>query len=119
LSGGMKKRAAVALARGDNRIETCGGFVEKENLRIHRQGASYRGAFLHTPTELRWHIVLESGQAHLIQFEPHDDFNGRILELGVLAKGESDVFANRHRSKQRAPLKRHPDSLANLVHLLA
>src|SRR5260370_1453023 len=103
-------------AGSNNRIQSRGRLVEKKNLRIHGQRASHRGALLHAAAQLRRHVVLESGQTYLIQFQPQDDFDGRLFQRGVLAQRQSHVFSDGHRAKQRAALKRHADFLPDFVH---
>lgn len=73
--------------------------------------------FFHPPAELRGHVVLEPGKAHLIELEADNDLDGGIVELGMLAKGQSHIFADGHGAKQRAALKRHTHFLAELVAL--
>ena len=47
----------------------------------------------------------------------HDDIDGGFVELGVLAQGKSDVFADGHRAEERALLKRHAHFLENFLAL--
>src|SRR6202011_5141511 len=91
-------------------------FIEEKNLRVHRQSASDGGAFLHATAKLRRHVILKPLEPHLLQLEPHHDFDRRVLELGVLPQRQPHILADAHRAKQRSALKRHANLLANLVH---
>ena len=83
-------------AGGDDGIEAGGRLIEEKNFGIHGQRASDRGAFLHSAAELRGHIVLETLQTDLLEFQAQHDFDGGILEFGMFAERESDVFADGH-----------------------
>ena len=102
----------------NDRIEPRGRLVEEQDLRVHRQRASHRGALLHSAAQLRGHEVLEACQAHLLQLDPHHDLDGRFFKMGVLAQRQRHIFAHRHGAEKRPALKRHSHLLANLVHLV-
>ena len=107
----------IVDSRGDDRIQAGGGLVEKENFRVHGERPRNGGAFFHSAAQLRRHVVFKTGEANLFEFQPHHDFDRRIIEWGVLAQGERDIFSHGHRPEQRAALKRHPHFLAQFVAL--
>ena len=67
-------------------------------------------------TQLRRHVVFESFEPDLLQFEPKDDFNGGVFQPGMFSKGQSHVFAHGHRAEQGTTLEGHADLRANFVH---
>ncbi len=104
-------------SRGNDRIKPGGRLIKKKNLGIHGQRASHGGALLHATAQLRGHVVFESGQTHLVEFEAQNNFDGRIFQLGMLAQRQGHVFSDRHRTKQCATLERHADFFPDFVHL--
>src|SRR6267154_1098131 len=88
----------------NNRIQPSRRLIEEKNLRVHGQRAGNCGAFFHSAAQLRGHVVFESRQADLIQFQPQNNFDGRIFQFGMLAQQQRHIFADRHRAKQRAAL---------------
>src|SRR5712671_142991 len=103
-------------AGGDNGIESGRRFVEEKNFGVHGKSASDSGTFFHAATELRRHVVLETLQSNLLEFETQHDFNGGFLEASVFAERQGNVFADGHGAEERATLKGHANFLADFIH---
>src|SRR5258706_6964734 len=109
------KKLSVNTRRDDG-VQSSRGLVEKQNLRVHGQGAGNSSAFLHAAAELRGCVVFKSLEPNLLQFEAKDDLNGGVFQLRMLSKRKSHVFAYGHGTEQGATLKGHADLSSNLVH---
>ena len=55
-------------------------------------------------------------QPDLSEFDADDHLNGGLFQVRVLAQRQGDVFSNRHRTDERATLKRETDPFSHCVH---
>ncbi len=76
---------------GNNRVETSGRLVKEQYLRIHGKGAGDTRTLLHASAQFRRHEILKACQPHLIEFQPDDNLDRRLLKLGVFAQRERDM----------------------------
>ena len=107
----------IVDAGGHDRVEPRRRLIEEQDLRVHRQRAGDGGALLHAAAQLRGAEAFETAEAHLLQLDPHHDFDGGWRQVGVLEQRQRDVFAHCHGTDQRAALKREADLLADGIQL--
>src|ERR1700730_2997352 len=70
MEGLLKKKNEFIQFGRDNRIKTCGRFVEYKNLRIESKGTSHCGPLLHASGQLLRMQVAEFCQANYRQLHP-------------------------------------------------
>ncbi len=90
-------------------VEAGGRLVEKQQFGVERQGTRQRRALHHAAAEfgriLRADLRLETGHGQL----PGGDFvDQAVIEPGVLAQRQANIFADGQRAKQAAALEHHP-----------
>src|SRR5215469_4329688 len=90
------------------RIESRGGFIEKHDARLERQGASESGALYHPARELRRHLAaIIAAQTHHLEPQHRQLMNQCIIKTVELPKRQHYVLGHGHGGEQSASLKQH------------
>ena len=95
-------------ARRADRIQSGGRFVEKQDLRVHRQGAGEPGPFAHAARQLRGQFRRRLGrQADEVDLQHRDIVHHALRQREVFAHGNFDVLLHIKRPEQGAVLEQH------------
>src|SRR5262249_24398619 len=103
---------------GDDRIESCGRFIEKKDFGVHGKCTRNSSALFHAAAQLRGHVIFVTGKSHLIELEPQHDCNRGLLKLCVLAQRKRHIFPDGHRTEESSALERHAHMTAECSELL-
>ncbi len=92
-----------------DRVQSGGGLIKKENIRIKRHGPGQPRPLAHAAAYFRGVKLLESGQPHQRELEEHQlpDLRGR--QVGVFAERDGDVFRQGHGAPEGAALVEHAE----------
>ena len=91
-------------AGGTQRIKSCGGLVEKENIRVQCERTRKCGAFHHAAGEIGGHVVLITVQIDQFQFLSDFFPDFRFRHFCVFLHWKRDIFRKRKRTEQGASL---------------
>ena len=108
------REAEASLVFGDHgkngisteRVETCGGFVEKHDLGLCNDRAGEGKTLLHAAGEAPRVAIREIFHLQLLEGLEASLENFYFAERGRLLKRERDIFQRRERVKQRIALKK-------------
>ncbi|MNO91653.1 hypothetical protein D3C76_832050 [compost metagenome] len=96
---------------GTNRIEAGGGFVEKQDVRVQRQGPRQCCALDHAAGQGRGVLVRRrQRQAGQGQFHRRQVLGIVAAQAGMFDQGQGDVLGHGQRREQRAFLEQHAEA---------
>src|SRR5690625_1294559 len=94
-----------------DRVQSCGGFIQKQDFRIQRQRPRQRDTFYHAAGQfggiLGPRIGRQAGQG---QFHARHVLGIRPRQPAVFDQGQGDVFDHGQRRKQGTALEQHPEA---------
>src|SRR6516162_466081 len=102
------------------RIESRGGFIQKHDARLERQGASECGTLYHAARKLRGHLAaVIVAQTHHLEPKQRELMNQFIIKSVELPKRQHYVLGHRQGGEQSALLKEHSRVASQFNELLS
>ena len=106
----------IQLRRYDG-IQTSGGFVEHQDLRVKRDRPRHRCPLLHSPRQLIGQKFASPAQTNYREFHINHDVNHGLGKRRQFAHRQADILLGGERVKECGILKGHSHGASNVFQL--